>query len=90
MNKKKCQLIFDKLADSIENPVTELKFNDGFELLIAVVLSAQATDIQVNKVTSKLFQVANTPESILNLKEDGLKEFIKSIGLFNSKAKNIV
>ena len=90
MNKEKRLTIFDRLAEAIPNPETELKYNSTFELLIAVVLSAQATDVSVNKATSILFPVANTPQSILDLGEDKLKDFIKTIGLFNNKAANII
>ena len=90
MNTEKRQLIFQKLAEEIPNPTTELEYETPFELLIAVVLSAQATDKGVNKATRKLFPVANTPERILALGEQGLKAFINSIGLFNSKAKHII
>ena len=90
MNKEKRLTIFDRLAEAIPNPETELKYNSTFELLIAVVLSAQATDVSVNKATSKLFPVANTPQTILELGEDKLKTFIKTIGLFNNKATNII
>jgi len=72
------------------NPTTELNFNNPFELLIAVILSAQATDKGVNKATKILFPVANTPEAIFALGEDGLKEYIKTIGLYNSKGKHII
>ena len=82
--------IFDRLAEAIPNPVTELNYSTPFELLIAVVLSAQATDKGVNKATAKLFPAANTPQAILDLGEAGLKEYIKTIGLFNSKAANII
>src|SRR5690606_5096474 len=71
-------------------PTTELNYNTPFELLVAVVLSAQATDVGVNKATDRLFPVANTPEAILALGVDGLKEYIKTIGLFNSKANNVI
>lgn len=81
---------FQKLADTIDEPVTELQYTSNFELLIAVILSAQATDVSVNIATRKLYPVANTPEQIYNLGEDGLKEYIKTIGLYNSKAKNII
>lgn len=81
---------FEKLAATIDEPVTELQYNSTFELLIAVILSAQATDISVNIATGPLFAVANTPEAILALGEDGLKDYIKSIGLYNAKAKNII
>jgi len=90
MNKEKRQIIFDKLAAHIEEPVTELNYSSTFELLIAVILSAQATDKGVNKATDKLYPVANTPEAIYNLGVDGLKEYIKTIGLYNSKAENVI
>ncbi|MGY6274486.1 endonuclease III [Methylomonas sp. MgM2] len=90
MNKKTRLEIFDRLAAAIPEPTTELNYSTPFELLIAVVLSAQATDKGVNKATEKLFQVANTPKAILALGEEGLKEYIKTIGLFNSKAANII
>ena len=81
---------FEKLAATIDEPVTELNYNSNFELLIAVILSAQATDVSVNIATSQLYPVANTPESILALGEEGLKAYIKNIGLFNAKAKNVI
>jgi endonuclease III len=90
VNNIKRQKIFDLLAEAIPNPVTELKHSNPFELLIAVVLSAQATDKGVNKATAKLFPVANTPQAILALGEAGLKEYIKTIGLYNAKAANII
>ncbi len=90
MNKEKRRAIFDRLAAAIPNPETELKYNSPFELLIAVVLSAQATDKSVNKATARLFPVANTPEGLLDLGEEGLKTYIKTIGLYNSKAANII
>ncbi|PKM36154.1 MAG: endonuclease III [Gammaproteobacteria bacterium HGW-Gammaproteobacteria-10] len=90
MNQTKRQAIFDKLAAAIPEPTTELAYSSPFELLIAVVLSAQATDKGVNKATAQLFSIANTPEAILNLGEAGLKEHIKTIGLFNTKAANII
>ncbi len=90
MNQTKRQAIFDRLAAATPEPTTELTYSSPFELLIAVVLSAQATDKGVNKATAQLFPIANTPESILNLGEAGLKEYIKTIGLFNSKAANII
>ena len=90
MNSEKRLKIFALLADAIPNPVTELNYTSPFELLIAVVLSAQATDKGVNKATAKLFPVANTPQAILSLGEAGLKEYIKTIGLFNGKAANII
>lgn len=90
MNKKKCLEIFKRFKKNNPNPSTELKFNSHFELLIAVMLSAQATDISVNKATEKLFSVANTPQAMLNLGEIKLKNAIKTIGLFNTKAANIL
>lgn len=90
MSKDNIQIFFEKLSESIEKPETELQFSNEFELLIAVMLSAQATDVSVNIATAKLFPVANTPQAILALGEDGLKQYIKTIGLFNSKAKNVI
>ena len=90
MNKHTRLAIFDRLAAAIPEPTTELNYGSPFELLIAVVLSAQATDKGVNKATEKLFPVANTPQAILALGEHGLKTYIKTIGLFNSKAANII
>jgi endonuclease-3 len=90
MNATKRAEIFKRLAEHIPNPETELHYANPFELLIAVILSAQATDIGVNKATDKLYPVANTPESIHALGEAGLKSYIKTIGLFNTKAKNIL
>ncbi|QTR54054.1 endonuclease III [Thiothrix unzii] len=90
MNKIKREAIFQRLQQANPNPTTELVYNSTFELLIAVILSAQATDKGVNKATAKLFPVANTPETIAALGEDGLKPYIKTIGLFNSKGKNII
>lgn len=90
MNAQIRQDIFQRLHQHIPEPVTELHYNSPFELLVAVTLSAQATDKGVNKATARLFPVANTPESILALGEDGLKEYIKTIGLFNSKARHII
>lgn len=81
---------FEKLAATIDEPVTELEYSSNFELLIAVILSAQATDVSVNIATRKLFAVANTPEAIYALGEEGLKQYIKTIGLYNSKAKNVI
>ncbi|MGY8856418.1 MAG: endonuclease III [Pseudomonadales bacterium] len=81
---------FEKLAATIDEPVTELNYDSNFELLIAVILSAQATDISVNIATKQLYPVANTPEAILALGEDGLKSYIKNIGLYNAKAKNVI
>ncbi|KUJ72185.1 endonuclease III [Thiomicrospira sp. WB1] len=90
MNKAKRLEIFERLAEQIPEPETELNYTTPFELLIAVILSAQATDKGVNIATAKLFPVANTPQAILDLGEDGLKHYIKTIGLFNSKAANII
>jgi endonuclease-3 len=90
MNQQKRQAIFDRLAEAIPEPTTELNYSTPFELLIAVVLSAQATDKGVNKATALLFPVANTPETIFVLGLDGLKNYIKTIGLFNAKAANII
>jgi endonuclease-3 len=81
---------FRRLAEIDPEPDTELEYSTPFELLIAVILSAQATDVGVNKATRRLFPVANTPEGILELGEDGLKRHIRTIGLFNSKAENIM
>ncbi len=90
MNKAIRTEIFTRLRDNNPNPETELEYNSTFELLIAVTLSAQTTDVSVNKATRKLYPVANTPEAIYNLGEDGLKQYIKTIGLYNSKAKNVI
>ena len=90
MNKKKRQAIFERLSVAIPEPVTELNYTSPFELLIAVVLSAQATDKGVNKATLPLFSIANTPETILALGLDGLKSYVKTIGLFNTKSENII
>jgi endonuclease-3 len=90
MNKAKRQEIFERLREQNPSPQTELEYNSTFELLIAVILSAQATDVGVNKATRKLYPIANTPEAIYALGEEGLKEYIKTIGLFNSKAKNVI
>lgn len=90
MNAAKCRDIFTRLQAANPQPTTELNYTSPFELLIAVILSAQATDKSVNKATAKLFAVANTPQAILDLGEDGLKAHIKTIGLYNSKASNIL
>jgi endonuclease-3 len=90
MNNVMISRLFEQLAFAIPQPKTELVYSSDFELLISVVLSAQATDKSVNKATAKLFAVANTPEKILQLGEEDLKEYIKTIGLFNTKAKNII
>ena len=90
MNKQKRTAIFSKLRDLDPNPDTELHYHSPFQLLISVILSAQATDVSVNKATDKLYPVASTPESILALGVDKLTPYIKTIGLYNSKAKNII
>ena len=90
MNTDKRTAIFSKLRELNASPETELRYNNPFELLVAVILSAQATDISVNKATDKLYPVARTPESILALGVSGLKPYIRTIGLFNSKAENII
>lgn len=90
MNREKRTAIFTRLRAENPDPTTELEFKTTFELLIAVVLSAQATDVSVNKATRVLYKQANTPEAILALGVDGLKPFIKTIGLFNTKAENVI
>lgn len=90
MNKNKRREIFERFQKQTPHPTTELIFHSPFELLIAVMLSAQATDVSVNKATAKLFPIANTPQGILDMGFDTLKDYIKSIGLFNSKAQNII
>jgi endonuclease-3 len=90
MNLQKRHEIFSRLREHIERPRSELEYRSNFELLISVLLSAQATDISVNKATTKLYPVANTPQKMLALGEAGVKQYIKTIGLFNSKAKNII
>lgn len=90
MNKQKRTEIYTRLRKHIPDPETELTYRSPFELLISVILSAQATDVSVNKATALLYPVANTPQAFLDLGEARLKEFIKTIGLFNSKAKNII
>ncbi len=90
MNSHKRAAIYAKLRELDPNPDTELHYDSPFELLVAVILSAQATDISVNKATDKLYPVANTPETILELGVAGLKPYIQTIGLFNNKAENII
>ena len=90
MNAQKRLEIFPRLRNENPEPRTELAWSTPFELLISVLLSAQATDVGVNKATAKLYPVANTPESILALGVEGLKEYIKTIGLFNTKAENVI
>ena len=81
---------FRRLQSIMPSPETELEYDSPFELLVAVILSAQATDVGVNKATRRLYPVANTPEAILGLGVDGLKHYIRTIGLFNTKAENII
>ena len=90
MNASTIHEIFSRLQQQNPKPTTELVYNSPFELLIAVILSAQATDVSVNKATAKLYPIANTPQKILALGLDGLKSYIKTIGLYNSKAANIM
>ncbi|MFT4746079.1 MAG: endonuclease-3 [Congregibacter sp.] len=90
MNKEKRYEMLSRWRANNPNPTTELNFSSPFELLIAVILSAQATDVSVNKATDKLYPIANTPKAIYALGVDGLKEYIKTIGLFNSKAKHVI
>jgi endonuclease-3 len=89
VNPRKRRKIYERFASAKPAPTTELAYSTPFELLVAVVLSAQSTDVGVNKATAKLFPKANTPAAILALGEEGLKEHIKTIGLFNTKAKNL-
>ncbi|MFP1738040.1 endonuclease III [Lonsdalea quercina] len=90
MNKEKRLAILSRLRENNPEPRTELHYTSPFELLIAVLLSAQATDVSVNKATAKLYPVANTPQAMLALGVDGVKSYIKTIGLFNSKAENVI
>ncbi|MCK9782727.1 MULTISPECIES: endonuclease III [Enterobacterales] len=90
MNQAKRIEILTRLRDNNPQPTTELKFDSPFELLISVLLSAQATDVSVNKATAKLYPVANTPQAMLTLGVDGLKKYIKTIGLYNTKAENVI
>ncbi|MAF83491.1 MAG: endonuclease III [Gammaproteobacteria bacterium] len=90
MNADQRAAIYARLRESNPSPATELNYSSSFELLIAVILSAQAADVSVNKATQKLFPLANTPEAIATLGEQGLKRYIKTIGLYNGKAKNII
>ena len=89
MNKEKRHQILSRLREQNPHPETELEYSSPFELLVAVTLSAQATDVGVNKATRKLFPVANTPKAILDIGHDALRDYIKTIGLFNSKAANV-
>ena len=90
LNREQIVELFTRLRALNPKPTTELLYTTPFELLVAVVLSAQATDVGVNKATRKLFPVANTPQAILALGEDGLKQYIATIGLFNAKAANVI
>ena len=90
MNKHTRQEIFERLRAANPNPTTELNFSSPFELLIAVLLSAQATDKGVNKATEKLFAIANTPQAMLDLGLDGVREYVKTIGLYQTKSKHIM
>lgn len=90
MNKEKRRQILERLREANPHPTTELEYSSPFELLVSVILSAQATDVSVNKAMAKLYPVANTPQAILNLGVDGLKDYIKTIGLYNAKAENII
>lgn len=90
MNKEKRRAIFERLRAATPAPTTELEYETPFQLLVAVILSAQATDVSVNKATDKLFERASSPQAVRDLGERGLKPYIKSIGLFNTKARNII
>ena len=90
MNRQKRTAIYSKLRELDPDPTTELRYATPFELLIAVILSAQATDVSVNKATANLYSVANTPDAILELGVAGLKPYIQTIGLYNNKAENII
>lgn len=90
MNKSKICKVFTRFQQANPSPTTELIYHSPFELLIAVILSAQATDKSVNKATEQLFKIANTPAAILDLGETGLKKYIKTIGLYTTKAKNVI
>lgn len=90
MNRKKIEQIFQRFQNANPEPTTELNYRSNFELLISVILSAQATDISVNKATKELYQVADTPEKMLALGEAKVKDYIKTIGLYSTKAKNVI
>ena len=90
MNQLKRVALLSRLRDQNPHPETELNYSNPFELLVAVTLSAQATDVSVNKATDKLFPIANTAQAIYALGENGLKEYIKTIGLYNTKARNVI
>lgn len=90
MNSSTISKIFEQLQKDIPDPKTELEYTNNYTLLVAVVLSAQSTDIQVNKATKELFQIVTSPEAMLKLGEENLKKHVKTIGLFNTKAKNVI
>ncbi len=90
MNKNTRRLLFERLSAQRPNPTTELLFDNGFELLIAVMLSAQSTDVAVNKVTRRLYPVANTPEALLTLGEERLESYLKTLGLYRAKTRNVL
>lgn len=90
MNRRNINLLFTKFKEHNPHPRIELKYTNSFTLLIAIVLSARTTDVSVNKITDKLFEVADTPRKMLDLGEKGLKNYINTIGLYNSKSKNII
>jgi len=90
VNRARRQEIFTRLRDANPEPTTELLYDNPFQLLIAVILSAQATDVGVNKATRALYKKVKTPRAMLKLGEDGLKDYVKTIGLYNTKAKNII
>jgi len=90
LTRAEIDILFSRLAELNPNPTTELEYRTAFELLIAVILSAQATDVGVNKATRRLFAIANTPAAIVQLGEEGLKRQIATIGLYNAKARNII
>ncbi len=90
MNRDKRQQIFERLREANPHPTTELEYGNPFQLLIAVILSAQSTDVGVNKATRALFKKVKTPKAMLKLGEEGLREHIKTIGLFNTKGRNII
>lgn len=90
MKKDQIEAFYARLQQANPSPTTELNYNSTFQLLIAVILSAQATDVSVNKATEALFRIAPTPEAMADLGEAGLSEFIKTIGLFRTKAKNVI
>ncbi|ODV43491.1 endonuclease III [Cupriavidus sp. UYMMa02A] len=90
MNAAKCRALFETLREVTPAPATELEYSSPFELLIAVLLSAQATDVGVNKATRRLFPIAHTPQQMLDLGEQGLSEYIKTIGLYKTKAKHVI